>query len=204
MRKLCTTGFAHDPEITKGFLAHTYVFNSAKASEDAKDSGLTIDQSFTFELAKGFQRNPIDSPSLAMLAIKHSQIHVFICGKRSKVQAGWLASAPGFDEYGLDIIRAGAIPFIFWNGQYCFRVHDLEAFPGGSEHAFQDFGSLVGTFTSECTKEDFERIKSDPNRYLDYSAVPHEHEIVLRKRGARLTITQAFLELLDNKPGHHP
>lgn len=204
MRELCSTGFAHDPEITEGFLAHTYVFNAEKANKDAKASGLTIDQSFTFELAKGFQRNPIDSPSLAMLAIKHSQIHVCICGKKSKVNAPWLASSPGFDEYGRDIIRPGAIPFVYWNGQYCFRVHAPEAFPHESEYAVQDFGSLVGTFTSGCTKEEFERIRSDPSRYLDYSAVPHEHEIVLRKRDDHLTITQAFLELVDNKLGDHP
>jgi hypothetical protein len=199
MRDLGSTGFTHDPEITKGFLAHTYVFDSAKASEDAKESGLTIDQSLTFELAKGFQCNPLDSPSLAMLAIKHSQIHVCICGKKSKVEARWLASLPGFDDYGKDIIRPGAIPFVFWNGQYCFRVHDIERFPRGSQYAIQDFGSLIGTLTSGCKKDEFDWVRNDANRYVEYSAISHNNEIVLRKRGESLTITQAFLQLLDKK-----
>jgi hypothetical protein len=203
MRDLCTTGFAWDPDLVRGFHTHNYVFDAAKVVDDASKSGLSIDQSLTFELAKGLQRNPIESPLLAWLSIKPSQIHIGICGKKSRVQAPWLANSPGFDEYGRDIIRTGAIPFVYWSGLYCFRVHDVLEFPEDCEYACQDFGSLVGTLTSECSKDDFDRIRDDPNRNVEYSAIPHEHEIVLQKRGDRLTITQAFLELLDNMPEEH-
>jgi hypothetical protein len=199
MRQLCTTGFTHDPKITNGYLAHTYVFDSGKVRDDAKDAGLTIDQSLTFELAKSFQSNPLNSPLLALLAIRHSQINICICGRNSNVQVPCLTSLPGFYEYGQDIVSTGAIPFMFWNGQHCFRVYDFETFPGDSEHAFQDFGSLVGTFTSQCTKEDFDLIRNDPIYYNDYSAIPKNNEVKLTKRGDSLIITQAFIDLIDKK-----
>ena len=188
----------------QGFKAQSYVFAWDAVTKEANDAHLTIDQSLSFDLANGFRSNPIESAALAMIKVKHSQLFLSICGHKSNLQAPWLASMPGFDECGQDLIQDGAIPFFYWNGQYCFRVHSRNDFPEDCEYAIQDFGSLIGTFTNEVNEEEFLRVQGDPIRYVDYSAIPHQSEIVLKKRGHPLSVIQAFIELDETQSKERP
>jgi len=121
-----------------------------------------------------------------------------VCSKRDTNLLNILSSLPGYLEYGRDYLPALAVPFIFWGGLQVYRLYCVQEQPTASYYIC-DFGNLFGMRVEEAQWHDYERIRKQPEQYIDYSAVPVEPSEEIEANGINFILQHAFCKWIRNQ-----
>lgn len=186
-------------ESESGLLSEVFVFRTEILSDIANESGLSVIRLLLFELCRGFQDHPITVPVLIFINLQCDQLFLFVCGRRSQVQAGWINKICDCEGPTGDTVHDDAIPFFYWDGQHCFRVYDKGRFPTDEEYLVEDFGTIDPSLSIQGTREEeFNEMDEHPEYDEDIHCVPKETSFTIRRGEEHVTVTQMFITLIND------
>ncbi len=194
-----------DGESESGLLSEVFVFRTDILSGIANESELSMPRLLLFELCRGFQNHAIKVPVLIFINLRRDQLFLFVCGGKSKVEAGWINEICDCEGPGRDTVHDEAIPFFYWDGQHCFRVYDKGRFPTDEEFLVEDFGTIYPSLYIQGTsEEEFDLINEHPENYEDRNVIPKETSFTIKKGEERVTVTQILVTLTNDPRTENP
>ena len=188
-----------DDENKKGLLSEVFVFKTNSLFGIANKSRLSVVRLLLYELCRGFQEHQTKVPVLIFINLRGDQLFLFVCGRNSQVQAGWINEICDCDESGRDTVHDDAIPFVYWDGHHFFRVYEQSRFPSGEEFLVEDFGTIYPSlYIQGASEENFNLINEHPENYEDYNVIPKETSFTIKKGEERVTVTQILVTLTND------
>ena len=159
---------------------------------------MTLDQSLTFDLTQALQSKSLSSPVLVWFGCAQEAFFLWVCGNKATTLIETMIASPGYEESGQDYIAPNAVPFLYWDGQYAYRVYRVDQSIRDEKNWVQDFGNRFTALITPENQDTYERIKANPIEHNNYSAIPAGTELVLRKSQNRVALTQALIKITDN------
>lgn len=193
---LCSSGYSTD--FGPSLVGKTYCFHWQEACDHASEFGMSLGDSLSFDLARGFTQHQHASPVLVWYSPAQKMLFLHVTGNHTSAYTDWMSKSAGYFESAQDYLRPSAVPFFYWDGQYPYRVYQVANEYRDQPYWIQDLGNMVATLVIADTRENFERIVNDQAKNVDYAPIKTSAEIVLRKGDARVMVNQAMIELINN------
>jgi hypothetical protein len=169
-----------------------------QATDAAQSAGMNLDRFLTMRIGSFFARKRLRSNVLVCYTPHQDRFVLSVCSKRDTNLLDILSSLPGYLEYGQDYLPSLAVPFIFWGGLQVYRLYCVQEQPTTSYYIC-DFGSLFGMHIEEAQRKDYERIRKQPEQYVDHSAVPVEPSEQIEANGITFVLQHAFCKWIRSQ-----
>ena len=176
-------------------IGQNFCYDWQRVQTAAKKAYLNLDHFLCLPIGSRLTEKGLKSPVTFWYTPLNKHFVITVCSKRKTDFFDPLHDLPGYMEYGGDYLRPTARPFLHWDGSRIVRVHAIES-PYDSECLVADFWNLFGLTVSESGESQYNKIRSQPEDYFEYSAVPCETEEDLSWKGHKFTINHALCLLI--------
>ncbi len=178
-----------------GILGQNYVYNLDKLITTVRQSGETLDEFLTEQIARRLYKSRLKEPLTILYTPFREKLFLTVSGKHNPA-CSWLSKLPGFEEAGKDWAPENAVPFIYWSGDKLYRVHpalgrDLDN-DDPDKYYITDFGKWNPPYIQRTDADTHKRI-AELERDPMYYSVPTSGQQTIRVNGGNAVVYYAFL-----------
>jgi hypothetical protein len=186
---VCRTEFSMRSGETE-IICENYWLNWDAYLEVALSQKMNLDRFLTLHLSAFLSHRGLKSDVLIFYAPAAGRFALSVCCKRRiglRKMFEDFSTMPKAISYGQDFLSPNAIPFFFYWQMRLYRVHCIKD-QGIGSHYVADFGNPLGLNTEKCDADVYNRIKWEPKKYVDYSAVPEKPIEEIKLDGMKFTL----------------